>query len=553
MKVHDTSEITAPRNFPTPTPPVANARRAIGESTADDDGGLLRREAEKIARIGAWKVNPETDYLYWTEGVYEILEAPLDYKPGLQEGLKFYDAESIPLLQAALEAALRDGTPFKLETGLTTMTGRHIWTEVRGLARVTDGGQAYVMGTFQDITERWNRELRDQLRLQTLQVMATNAPLHKVLASIVNLLECGREDWCGSIMLVNETGNSLYCCAAPRLPDVLTQAFGEVPIRPGVGPCGTAAATKQNMMVEDITTHPFWAEFRHLTIRTNLRACWSIPIVSAHGDILGALAVYRPVPSMPTAEEIKAMNDVMDLAAVAITKSKAELTLQENRQRLRMALDAAIMGVWEYDFTAQRLYWSPEIFANLGVPPIEPSRELMAQLLHPEDVQIPEEAMQRALSERMPYHCEYRVIIGDRTVWIEDRGQIIWDVLNSPIKVIGTAQDITGRKHVEEATQRLMVAIDQAAEGIMFTDLEGRVLYINTGYEKICGYAREEIVGQGIELLNSGKHTPEFIRNLWQTIQQGKVWRGRFINKRKDGTLFEEDATITPIRNGHGD
>lgn len=115
---------------------------------------LFRREAEKIARIGAWKVSPATDYLYWTEGVYEILEAPLDYKPGLQEGLRYYDAESIPALQLALQKALQDGTPFVIETGLTTHTGKHLWTEVRGLGRLEDGGQAYVMGTFQDVTER---------------------------------------------------------------------------------------------------------------------------------------------------------------------------------------------------------------------------------------------------------------------------------------------------------------------------------------------------------------------------------------------------------------
>lgn len=126
------------------------------------EGLLFRREAEKIARIGAWKVNPATDYLYWTEGVYEIVEAPSHYKPGLKEGLDFYDAGVIPALQNALQTALTHGTPFCIEAGLTTMTGRHLLTEVRGLGRVEEGGQSFVMGTFQDITER--RHLEEQLR-----------------------------------------------------------------------------------------------------------------------------------------------------------------------------------------------------------------------------------------------------------------------------------------------------------------------------------------------------------------------------------------------------
>lgn len=123
---------------------------------------LFRREAEKIGRIGAWKVNPATDFLYCTEGVYEIIEMPLDYKPGLAEGLKFYDAEFVPALQQALQTALQDGTPFLLEARVTSRTGRHVWTEVRGLARVEDGEDAYVMGTLQDVTER--KSLEDQIR-----------------------------------------------------------------------------------------------------------------------------------------------------------------------------------------------------------------------------------------------------------------------------------------------------------------------------------------------------------------------------------------------------
>ena len=123
---------------------------------------LFRRQAEKIGRVGAWKVNPHTDYLYWTEGVYEILEVPLDYKPGLEEGMKFYDADSIPPLREALTRALKDGTPFVLETGLTTITGKHLWTEVRGLGRLDGAEQAFVMGTFHDITER--KQAEDQLR-----------------------------------------------------------------------------------------------------------------------------------------------------------------------------------------------------------------------------------------------------------------------------------------------------------------------------------------------------------------------------------------------------
>ena len=145
---------------------------------------LFRREAEKIARVGAWKANPKTDYLYWTEGVYEILEAPLDYKPGFEDGLKFYASESIPLLRESLTRALTDGTPFAVEAALTTMTGKHLWAEVRGLAGMQEGEQAFVMGTFQDITARKKAEEALEQRELEFRVMFEVASIGMAQADI---------------------------------------------------------------------------------------------------------------------------------------------------------------------------------------------------------------------------------------------------------------------------------------------------------------------------------------------------------------------------------
>jgi PAS domain S-box-containing protein len=143
--------------------------------TALRESLLFRREAEKIARIGAWKANPKTDHLYWTEGVYEIVEAPPEYKPGLEEGMKFYTAATIPVLREALHRALEHGTPFVVDVGLTTMTGRHIWTEVRGLGRITEDEGAFVIGTIQDVTERMRVESAMREREEKFRNLFNNA------------------------------------------------------------------------------------------------------------------------------------------------------------------------------------------------------------------------------------------------------------------------------------------------------------------------------------------------------------------------------------------
>jgi len=113
-------------------------------------------------------------------------------------------------------------------------------------------------------------------------------------------------------------------------------------------------------------------------------------------------------------------------------------------------------------------------------------------------------------------------------------------------------RDITQRKLVEESHARLATAVEQAAEAIVITDPQGIILYANPAFAKTTGYTVAEAIGLNPNVLKSGKHDAEFYRRLWATIQRGETWRGHFINQRKDGTLFDEDATISPVRDAGG-
>ncbi|MBI5818475.1 MAG: PAS domain S-box protein [Verrucomicrobia bacterium] len=111
---------------------------------------------------------------------------------------------------------------------------------------------------------------------------------------------------------------------------------------------------------------------------------------------------------------------------------------------------------------------------------------------------------------------------------------------------------ITERKRVGESHARLATAVEQSAEAIVITDAKGMILYANPAFEKITGYRREEAIGQNPRILKSGKHDAEFYRQMWTVLSRGELWSGRIINKRKDGTLYEEEASISPVRNAAG-
>ena len=113
--------------------------------------------------------------------------------------------------------------------------------------------------------------------------------------------------------------------------------------------------------------------------------------------------------------------------------------------------------------------------------------------------------------------------------------------------VFAAARDITDRKQAERQLVVLTTALEAAANGVVLVDKEGIILWANPAFSQMTGYAKEEILGQNPRFLKSSKQDQEFYKNLWNTILAGTVWRGELINRRKDGSLYNEEQTITPV------
>ena len=118
--------------------------------------------------------------------------------------------------------------------------------------------------------------------------------------------------------------------------------------------------------------------------------------------------------------------------------------------------------------------------------------------------------------------------------------------------ILSITRDITPRKQNEAKLERLRVAIEQAGEVIVITDAEGAIQYANPAFERVTGYTVEEAIDQNPRLLKSGVQEASFYQNLWATISQGQTWTGRIVNRHKNGLLFTEEATISPVFDNHG-
>ena len=138
----------------------------------------------------------------------------------------------------------------------------------------------------------------------------------------------------------------------------------------------------------------------------------------------------------------------------------------------------------------------------------------------------------------------------------EEIAQALFTLANqlsaSAYQNIQQARFITEEKKNQTELLRLSTAIEQSSEAVMVTSPDGIILYVNPAFETISGYSREEALGKSTQILESGKHDAAFFSNLWQTIRSGKTWEGRFVNKRKTGELYTEDAVISPVRDPSG-
>lgn len=168
--------------------------------------------------------------------------------------------------------------------------------------------------------------------------VALGGPLKDVLKDIILLVEKpANGELLASILLTTEDGKNLVEGAAPSLPAEYNAAVDGIPVAIGVGSCGTAAFTGEQVMVSDIATDPLWADYRDIALTHDLRACWSMPIRAADGTILGTFANYYREPREPTERDLEVIGMVTRTTAIAIERYRNELA-RERAEEQRLLL-----------------------------------------------------------------------------------------------------------------------------------------------------------------------------------------------------------------------
>jgi PAS domain S-box-containing protein len=243
-------------------------------------------------------------------------------------------------------------------------------------------------------------------------------------------------------------------------------------------------------------------------------------------------------------------------------KLKNQLTIErvllerakESEKKYKDLFDNSTDLIYTHDSQGNCTSVNAAVTRILGYTIDEAMRLNLRQVIHPDYLSTVQDRFQEKLDKIVerngPYEIAARAKDG-RLVWLEITNRLIKQE-GRVAGVHGTARDITTRKEAEAERSRLVTAIEQAGDIIVITEPSGRILYVNPAFESTTGYTSEEAMGNNPRILKSGTQDKAFYKEMWNTIARGEVWRGRFTNKRKDGTLYEETATVSPVKDSMG-
>ena len=175
-------------------------------------------------------------------------------------------------------------------------------------------------------------------------------------------------------------------------------------------------------------------------------------------------------------------------------------------------------------------------------------------LIDPRDKVNISQIIAEAIESKQHFTIEYRILCKDNTIkWVWEQGLAVYDDSGKCLYLDGIITDISERKITEQEQTRLTTAVQQTDALIIITDVQGNIEYVNPAFESVTGYSRSEAKGLNPRILKSGKQSQNFYHDLWKDLTNGNVWKGRFINKRKNGTNYIAEVTISPIRDQQGE
>ncbi len=323
------------------------------------------------------------------------------------------------------------------------------------------------------------QSLSSEAVFDALKMILIGAPLNDVLRSVALLIEAHTEGAVCSIFLLDEDGQHLRYAAAPQMPDEYRVATDGVCIGPHVGSCGAAAYLRQPVFVSDVLSHPHFANFKDLIVRTGMRASWSSPIMSHDGRVLGTFGMFYREVREPGPSEIQLIDYASRIAGIAIEQKRAEEKLRQDERELRQVIDFLPQHVLVLD-TEGFLLQANQMLLDYNGHTLEEMQgpgtdERHQRDLHPDDLERTRSERRCGLASGVPFEIEKRMRGKDgRYRWFLFRYNPLLNEQGRVARWFATATDIEDRKQAEQRVRNENLALrEQIDRDSMFEDIVG--------------------------------------------------------------------------------
>lgn len=390
-----------------------------------------------------------------------------------------------------------------------------------------------------------SQKVLNQLLILSLQDISLDNQLEQALNILLSV------PWLhtlpkGGIFLVDDKTNELVLRVQKDLPDGVL--FCCKRIKKGFCLCGRAYETGKIQFADHVDKRH---DLRYDGIRDH--GHYNIPI-KYNDKVIGVIVLYLNPKHEKKVEEVIFLEAVASTLSGLITRKLVENTLREERNLFISG--KTVIFRWRIGEGWPVDYVSVNVQSQFGYDPNDftSGKVKYKSIIHPDDIARIEQEVQEFKQKDVPYfEQEYRIFTASGEIkLVYDFTVIVKNEVGQIDYFHGYILDITEREVANKQIKKLSNVVEQTGDMVMISNNDGYIEYVNPSFEKFTGYTYEELINKKTSILKSGFHDYEFYNTLWKTVLRGDVFQAEFVNKKKNGEIYYESKTITPIKDKHG-
>jgi diguanylate cyclase (GGDEF)-like protein/PAS domain S-box-containing protein len=314
----------------------------------------------------------------------------------------------------------------------------------------------------------------------------------------------------------------------------------------GQGPTGTAIRTGHHIICGEPDDNLNDARWSNVPANTAFRCCAAFPLRVAQ-TVVGAINLCTREANAFTKTVVEALDELTADIGLALRNVEDALETARGDALLKAITEQSFEGIVLLDNAGRFVLVNPKFCEIAGYSAAELKRMSVPSLLPPN---VTPQLFYRALENESGVREVELVRSGGNRVAVE--------ISVAPVEttaeklVLGIVRDVSARRRAQATMRQLSQAIEQSADTVLISNYEGIIEYVNPAFETVTGYSLADVMGKTPRIVKSGRHDGAFYRHMWTTIRSGHSFEHVFVNKRKDGSLYYEEKTITPLRSSAG-